>query len=279
MENVRGILSHGAEELESATIALSERYFVGDPQVLTAADFGVPQARERLFLVGVRRDMGIRPEPVRPTVSAGTTVGEAIQDLPIAPVDMESGAFGVPFTVQPESRFAKEMRGTRRAPDDLHGPMAWDESYCTNAAPTRHGKTVRARFERLSPGEVDAVSRVRRLDPHGVAVTIRAGTTPEYGSRSAPRPVHPFEDRVLTTRECARLQSFPDWYLFHPTRWHGNQQVGNAVPPLLARAVGIEVRRILGLHGVRPSSVPLQREHALIAQDFCGAPWLPDDKN
>ncbi len=278
MENVRGILSHGAVELESAKAVLAKTYVLGNPQVLGASDFGVPQARERMFLLGVRRDMGIVPEPIKPRAETCPTVAEAILDVPVAPLGMELAAHGIPFMAEPQSRFAKEMRGVIRASGDLHSSPVWDQRYCTNAAPTRHGKIVRTRFGRLAPGEADPVSRVRRLDPDGVAVTIRAGTSAEYGSRSAPRPVHPFDDRVLTTRECARLQSFPDWYLFHPTKWHGNQQVGNAVPPLLARAVALHVRRTLKLDNEVPATVPSEREHELVARDFSGAPWLPEER-
>ena len=274
MENVRGILSLGAEQLGAAKLALTESYLVGEPQLLRASDFGVPQARQRVFLVGIRRDIGIVPQPIYPAVGTCPTVADAILDLPTAPPGAELAARGIPFVAEPQSPFAKEMRGLFRSPDDYHDPPAWDERFCTNAVPTRHGKTVRERFGRVAPGERDPVSKIRRLDPDGVASTIRAGTDAEHGSRSAPRPIHPFEDRVLTTRECARLQSFPDWYIFHPTRWHGNRQVGNAVPPLLARAVACHIRHILGLESGTSSEPLPKRDHALIAQDYEGAPWL-----
>ena len=277
MENVRGILCYGAAQLRSVRSTLAEVYAVGEPQVLNAADFGVPQARERVFLIGIRRDVGVIPMPIHPTIANAPTVADAITDVPVAPPGMESATLGIRFESPPESGFAKEMRGLVRSLDDRHGPPIWDSRYCTNAVPTRHGNAVRTRFERLGPGETDPISRLRRLDPDGVSVTIRAGTTDEYGSRSAPRPIHPFEDRVLTTRECARLQSFPDWYLFHPTRWHGNRQVGNAVPPLLARAVGNHVLRALDLEVESMSMPSSQRDHSLVARDFRGAPWLRND--
>ena len=168
------------------------------------------------------------------------------------------------------------MRGHARSIEDRHNSPIWDDRFCTNAVRTLHSETVRTRFRDLAAGEQDPISRLRRLDPNGVAGTIRAGTPPDYGSRSAPRPIHPFEDRVLTTRECARLQSFPDWYLFHPTKWHGNQQVGNAVPPLLARAVGLHLCQALELELGPRSKGPCERDQTLIAEDFKGAPWLRD---
>ena len=274
MENVRGILTHGAAELEAARRALCTSYLVGEPQLLDSADFGVPQARQRVFLVGIRQDVGVALEPIRPDTEASPTVADAILDLPVASPGAEFAACGILFSRPPQSRFAREMRGCVRSPDDHYRPPAWDERYCTNAVPTRHGRAVRERFKRLAPGERDPVGRVRRLEPNGVSATIRAGTDAEYGSRSAPRPIHPFEDRVLTTRECARLQSFPDWYLFHPTKWHGNQQVGNAVPPLVARAVGFRVLQALGLEVSLSDELGLMRDDTLVADDFDGAPWI-----
>ena len=275
MENVRGILSHGAAELDAARLALADSYSVAEPQLLGAVDYGVPQARERMFLIGVRRDIDVLLEPVTPLDEACPTVSEAIGDLPAAVPGAEGDARGIPFTTEPESQFAKELRGRERAADDRYGTPVWDERYCTNAVPPRHGNAVRRRFANVRRGERDPVSRVQRLDPEGVSSTIRAGTSSEYGGRSAPRPIHPFEDRVLTTRECARLQSFPDWYLFHPTKWHGNQQVGNAVPPRVARAVGRHVGRMLQLDAAMQGCEPGEREDTLIADDFAGAPWLP----
>lgn len=76
---------------------------------------------------------------------------------------------------------------------------------------------------------------------HGLCPTLRAGTGVEQGSYTSPRPIHPLLPRVISVREAARLHSFPDWFRFHRTKWHGFRQVGNAVPPLLARAVGQQI--------------------------------------
>ena len=167
MENVRGILSHGAAKLASAMLALRESYVVGEPQLLDASDFGVPQARERVFLVGIRADVGVVPEPIDSTAGACPTVADAILDLPVAQPGLESAACGIPFVTAPQSRFAKEMNGLVRSREDHHDPPTWDKRYCTNAVPTRHSEVVRARFERLAAGERDPVSRLTRLDPKG----------------------------------------------------------------------------------------------------------------
>src|SRR2546422_633475 len=57
----------------------------------------------------------------------------------------------------------------------------------------------------------------------------------------APRPIHPRRNRVISVREAARLHSFPDWFRFHITKWHGFRQIGNALPPLLGRAIAYEI--------------------------------------
>ena len=80
-------------------------------------------------------------------------------------------------------------------------------------------------------------SRLYRLSKDGLSRALRAGTLPAQGSFTAVRPIHPVRPRCISVREGARLHSFPDWYAFHPTKWHGFRQVGNAVPPRLARAV------------------------------------------
>lgn len=275
LENVRGILSHGREVLKRAEARLERCYSTSTPQLLRASAFGVPQARERMFLFGLRRDLGIVPDPIVPLSIASPTVWDALEDVPVAEPGDEDAAKGIPYECAPRSDFAKAMRGEL---DEVGwrgaGIPEWSHLFCTNSVPTRHGDAVRRRFGRVAHGGEEPISRLRRLDPNDVAVTIRAGTTSEYGSRSAPRPIHPFEDRVLTTRECARLQSFPDWYLFHPTKWHGNRQVGNAVPPRLARSVALHIRGLLGFAQPALGEGASRREYDLIADDYEGAPWL-----
>jgi DNA (cytosine-5)-methyltransferase 1 len=90
---------------------------------------------------------------------------------------------------------------------------------------------------------MEPVSRFHKLDPAGICNTIRAGTASDHGAFTSPRPIHPFSPRCITVREAARLHSYPDWFRFHVTKWHGFRQIGNSVPPLLARAVAAEVSR------------------------------------
>lgn len=263
MENVPGITVGSSPHLAKALRRLERHYSIIGPEALWACDFGVPQARQRVFVLGFRSDLGIDPTLPQPTHSRPNGQQELLPLLPITPTVWD--AIGdipevdaypelidgdrVPYERDPTSDYAKLMRRKRIDPLDRGQRVDWDSDICTNLRRTRHGNGIVKRFENLGFGEADSKSGIRRLDPSDVSTTIRAGTTKDRGSWSAPRPLHPFQHRVLTTRECARIQSFPDDFLFHPVKWHGNRQVGNAVPPLLARAIG---EHMLGCLGVSP---------------------------
>lgn len=110
-----------------------------------------------------------------------------------------------------------------------------------------HKADVVRRFATVMPGKMDTVGRHPRLAWDGQCPTLRAGTGADKGSRQAVRPLHPEEPRVITVREAARLQGFPDQHLFHPTIWHSFRMIGNSVSPILAEAVFRAIRDRLGL--------------------------------
>src|SRR4029077_8118389 len=83
----------------------------------------------------------------------------------------------------------------------------------------------------------------------------RAGTATDRGAFSAPRPIHPVYSRCISVREAARLHSYPDWFRFHRTIWHGFRQIGNSVPPRLARAVATAILKALGVKPVKIKEV------------------------
>ena len=101
------------------------------------------------------------------------------------------------------------------------------------------------------------MSRFLKLDPNGICNTIRAGTASDRGAFTSPRPIHPFSPRCITVREAARLHSYPDWFRFHVTKLHGFRQIGNSVPPLLARAVAAKVREALSNGAARSKRDPV----------------------
>ena len=81
---------------------------------------------------------------------------------------------------------------------------------------------------------------------------MRAGTDGARGAFTSPRPIHYKLDRCVTVREMARLHGYPDWFRFNETKWHGARQIGNSVPPPLARAVAAQVMKALSIKPQRP---------------------------
>ena len=234
--------------------AFSPDYEVRLPyRVLNAANFGVPQNRRRLFLVGAR--LG-NPLPTYPEIrSAYVTVDDALSDLPDADAheelrysDQAAVRYGSP------SRYAAVMRGLSCESDDFGYSRASSMGVLTASLRTEHRRETRIRFEATPCGRIEPISRLHRLDPAVQSNTIRAGTASDRGALTSPRPIHPVFPRVITNREAARLQSFPDWFRFHVTKWHGFRQIGNSVPPLLARAVASGIIEAMNHRPRKPSN-------------------------
>ncbi|MEM9154565.1 MAG: DNA cytosine methyltransferase, partial [Cyanobacteria bacterium P01_F01_bin.33] len=93
--------------------------------------------------------------------------------------------------------------------------------------------------------------------PEGISNTLRAGTARTRGAFTSPRPIHYARDRCITVREAARLHSYPDYFRFHFTKWHGFRQIGNSVPPQLACAVATEILKALDVEPRAPER-PMQ---------------------
>ncbi len=120
---------------------------------------------------------------------------------------------------------------------------------------TKHTKQTIARFTATIPGKSDRISHFHRLDLNGLCTTLRAGTASNHGAFTSPRPIHPITPRCITVREAARLHSYPDWFMLHATKWHGFRQIGNSVPPLLAKAVAQEIVRAIEITPVKPQQI------------------------
>ena len=127
-----------------------------------------------------------------------------------------------------------------------------EQSYVERAVHA-HTDISRRRYAETATGEVEPISRFFKLPPDGLSNTLRAGTDGARGAFTSPRPIHYEYDRCITVREMARLHGFPDWFRFHATKWHGARQIGNAVPPPLARAIAGAVVKALGLKPERPA--------------------------
>lgn len=237
-------------------------------QVLDAASFGVPQHRQRLILMGVKRGEKLPVYPFPLTNSAdgrkpmvGLPVGpnceNALGDLPdadrfgaLATSDsVATSNFGTP------SDYAREMRCLSN--DAWHNGYVrnWNPEVLTSSARTEHTDISKRRFAETETGAVEPISRFFKLPPKGLSNTLRAGTDGSRGAFTSPRPIHFSYNRCITVREMARLHGFPDWFRLHSTKWHGARQIGNAVPPPLARAVAGSVMSALGSKPSKPNMV------------------------
>ena len=277
MENVAGLTVGKHRQLLTEVI---DRLSAGGYQVLTpyrvlqAADFGTPQSRKRLILLGARADVPLphypeplfTPRPIRdtplpsdPKLPFGPSVKDALADIPDAHsisalVTGDSAAnvdYGLP------SDYAAELRGTATASDDFSHPRTFDPSLLTSSNWTNHTNRSIERFAATKPGDVEPVSRFLRLHPEGICNTLRAGTASDRGAFTAPRPIHPFYPRVITVREAARLHGYPDWFRFHVTKWNGFREIGNSVPARLGRAVGASLLRADNIAPTRGATIEL----------------------
>jgi DNA (cytosine-5)-methyltransferase 1 len=271
-ENVKGLtLGAHSKFLDELIEALDDAgYDVLLPyKVLNAADFLVPQDRRRLFLIGTRRGMNAPkyPEPI-----ARVTVRDAIDDLPDADgfEDLNiQDAVAVKWKTK--SKYARRLRGLEDDPTNYGYVRSFNANMLTSSMRTEHTELSKSRFAATAPGDTEPVSRFRKLDLDGLCNTLRAGTDSARGAFTSPRPIHPTLSRVITVREAARLHSYPDWFRFHVTKWHGFRQIGNSVPPHLARAVGLEIMHAMGKVPTKPERIVSRHDETLLGLDMSSA--------
>lgn len=272
-ENVKGLtLGKHVKFLDELIEALENfGYRVLLPyRVLNAADFGVPQDRRRLFLVAARGGIQLPLYPEHE--NKRFTVWDGIGDLPDADNfdDLLDGD-SVTTHWNTTSVYAKRLRSQAADNLDFGYTRKFDKNRLTSSLRTVHSPVSRLRFAATQVGDTEPVSRFHRLDPAGLCNTLRAGTDSARGAFTSPRPIHPALPRVITVREAARLHSYPDWFRFHKTKWHGFRQIGNSVPPLLARAVAGEVMKALGRSPVKPDANLQQGHPELLTYDMGAA--------
>lgn len=253
-ENVPGIATGKHQKFLNELIKEFKKidYFVVQPiKVLDAFLYGAPQKRKRLILIGYRKNL---PKPKYPSPIYGedrdllplTTVSNAISDLSKIPVfigedrgikvtQLNYSKFRKNFNLKPQGEYA--LCHQREIPDKI----VWGH------LGSQHTQKSIDRFASITPGRIDKVSRFFKLDAEGLSNTLRAGTASNKGAFTAPRPIHYQEPRCISIREAARLHTFPDWFQFHRTIWHGFREIGNAVVPLLAKSLGREIIKCLDI--------------------------------
>jgi DNA (cytosine-5)-methyltransferase 1 len=229
LENVKGIIDteHGMF-LEKIISSLKRIGYTSSYCILCASDYGVPQERHRFFLIASR--IGVEVKFPNKMKTPPISVKEAIHDLPV----LSNGASEeyLKYSHEPVGRYAKKLR------DNGNG--------CYGHLVTKNAPYVIERYEHIPQGgnwedipedlmtNYDDYSRCHtgiyhRLDPSKPSVVL--------GNYRKNMLIHPFQNRGLSVREAARLQSFPDSYRFFGSIGFQQQQVANAVPPLLAKAV------------------------------------------
>ena len=224
----------------------AEGYSVLGKSILNAKNYGVPQNRERVFIVGIRNDLYNKvswqyPEPTHgPDRLEYLTVKESISDLPELKENQSINQYGKPA----QNEFQALMRGNN---DIL------TEHFCGS-----HSERLKKIIEAVKPGEgrpyINHLVEIGKLPKE---CYLTSGYNNTYGrlvenkpsptitnnmcTPSALRCIHYKQNRELSPREGARIQSFPDWYRFKGNKAHVTTQIGNAVPPVLAMAIARKI--------------------------------------
>lgn len=256
MENVLGIRSAagGKYFVKVQKEARAKGYRVHS-QIERAVDLGVPQKRQRQLIIGTRLDL---PEYFRgelelaPRAVEHPTLGEAICDLP--PVRAGGGAEEGEYDLE-----RRKAHVAKYGSSYLFGTLEVGRSVKLTAHRARpHSERDLRDFARLREGEhcANAMKRGETFEFPYDKGTFKDRYTRQHRnepcstivahlSKDGLMFVHPTQNRSLTPREAARVQSFPDWFEFPVARTHQFRVIGNAVPPLVAESVGLAVKSYL----------------------------------
>ena len=218
-----------------------------EAKVVNAVNFGVPQNRERVVILGIRNDLNLKSPNFEGIKGLKISIKEAISDLPV----VNEGEHKKEYEIEPQNDYQRLMRGTN---DELR------DHWCGT-----YGDKIRTVIQNVKQGQgrddfnalVDECKIDRcyyltsgykntygRLEEDKPSTTI----TNNLSTPSGLRCIHYSQDRALTSREGARIQSFPDWFHFEGSRTEVNTQIGNAVPPLMALAIARQIEKVLGEH-------------------------------
>jgi DNA (cytosine-5)-methyltransferase 1 len=282
MENVPGLVYWKEGEFgEQILRGFQQLGYTVAHQILLAADYGVPQRRRRLFMVGLLGDVPFRfPDPThlgawrRDRLAASEeerkrrgllrhiSCWEAIGDLPaIGPGDEGDLDHPMPYAPIRLTPFMRRMRGDDQM---VHGhtvhPLSQEHRTLIEHVPP--GGTWRDVPPHLLPDRfrgmrrTDSTNLLGRLEPMLPAYTITA----QFTNVTVGCNTHPYEPRPLSIREGARLQTFPDSYRFEGAFTSQVRQIGNAVPPVLAQILAAEIARQVapGASQYHPMPIPIR---------------------
>lgn len=257
MENVEGLLTanEGVFLIEAVTRFLEAGYWVRAKKVYME-QYGLPQRRKRVVIVGNLEQCSFDfPEPLYseypmlPTIEHYPQLGtlDAIGDLPIPKIET-----GAKYNSAPQNSYQASLRRQNDEPVLHHyvkplNSFAQQRIHLLKPGETmkdlpaylQHPSFSRRSYRRVMDGTPTekrggAPSGIKRLMPTQPSLTITSASPTEF--------IHPIEDRPLTLRECARIQSFPDWYEFSGSASAIATQVGNAIPPLFMYILAKHIR-------------------------------------
>ncbi|HFA49729.1 MAG TPA: DNA cytosine methyltransferase [Bacteroidetes bacterium] len=254
-ENVPGIIAGKHKQFISELIEEFDKigYSITLPyKVLNAANFNVAQSRKRFILLGTRKGQTKLSYPLalcNKSEKENTfslfpnndcrvpTAHDAINDL--EPFHAFVGEDeGIPFSEINYGEYSKKLSFLKSAEFALCHNRNLNSNYLWGHLGSKHTEISIKRFAATIPGKTEKGSRFFRLSPELPCNTLRAGTPSGKGAFTAARPIHYSYPRCITIREAARLHSYPDWFNFHRTIWHGFRQIGNSVAPLFAKSIG-----------------------------------------
>jgi DNA (cytosine-5)-methyltransferase 1 len=243
-ENVLGILSFKLEDGTNIIDEIIKQFdnigYSVQRKILNAKDYSIPQNRKRVFLVGIRKDFGLIWKFPDSNTETFLTVSDAISDLPV----IKSNESINKYSAEPITQYQRLLRSNQNELTD---------HFCGI-----YGERITQIIANLDDGEskVDINRKVLEgMLPNNLLLTSgynnsygrlwwdmpSSTITNNFATPSAIRCIHPHQNRALTIREAARIQSFPDWFVFVGSKADKCSQVGNAVPPLLAIALANQV--------------------------------------
>jgi DNA (cytosine-5)-methyltransferase 1 len=244
MENVDN-LANKSEIIAQIQNDFSSTGYKVDYKVLNACDFGVPQKRKRVFIIGIRFDLNI--EPIFPVANqnAFVSVGQAIQDLPeVEPVINSLGARknnqkpsdkNQKYRFSPQSEYQAKMRKNKTDEDGVlnHICRSHNDKDIEIFKYLKQGEKYKDLPQEMMRYRSDIFAdKYRRLILNEPSWTLTA-----HMSKDGLAYIHPLQNRSISVREAARIQSFPDDFVFCAPMTEMFKLIGNSVPPLLAEAI------------------------------------------
>lgn len=230
IENVPGLVGlFGGQIKDSIIQKFTKMGYSIQYKILCSADYGVPQSRKRVVFVGLKNGVFEYPEPLKNIV----TCSMALSDLP--PLENDIGEENVQYNIKPQNEYQKLMRSRSKI--------------VKNHLAANHSEKVRNIISMVPDGGNYKSLPEEYKDSRNfhVAWTRFASNKPAPTIDTGHR--HHFHykyDRVPTVRECARLQSFPDDFVFLGNKTQQFRQVGNAVPPLMAQCIATQLKKYIG---------------------------------